>query len=114
MKALSCASDDVLRMHPARCQDCNGINVFPRQKMVDIVIGGNPKFGRYSVGARANRVADSVKLSLPNIVATQQFRMALRNATASEQPKFDHQTFLLKFVNLVLYKPEDCGREAPI
>jgi hypothetical protein len=78
-------------MHPARRQDRNGIDIFPRTKCVDIVVGGYPELGRYGVGARMDRVANGDKFGPLDMTATQQFRMTLRNAPAPKQPKPDHQ-----------------------
>ena len=88
--ARSGAGDGVLWMHSARGQDRDGVDVLPRQEIVDIVMRGNAVFRRDGVGAGAYRIADRGKPRPIDMIAAQQIRMPLHDTPASEQAKSDH------------------------
>ncbi len=59
MLSRPCTGDDMLGMHSTRRQDRNRVDLFLRQKVIDIVIGRHAELRRDRIGARANRIADS-------------------------------------------------------
>src|ERR1700722_1391871 len=88
------AGNDMRRMHSARGQDRNRVDVLPRQKIVDVVAGRNAEFRGDGVGTRANWIADCNETGPLDMTTAQQLGMTLRDASTSEQAKSDHNSFL--------------------
>jgi len=80
----------MLGMHSARREHRDGVDILPRQKIIDLVIRGNAELRRDGVRTRANRVADSDEAGPVDMIAAQQFGMTLGDASATEQAKSDH------------------------
>ena len=91
------AGDDMLRVHSARRQHRDRVDILPRQKVIDIVVCGNAELRCDGVGARANRIADGDETGPVDMIAAQQLGVTLRDASASEQAKSDHTNFPVKF-----------------
>ena len=88
-QAMTCS-----RMHSARRQHRNRVDVLSRQKIVDIVMRRNAEFRCDRVGARANRIADGDQPGPIDMTAAQQIGVTLGDASAPEQAKSDHEYFL--------------------
>ena len=87
------AGDDMLGMHSARRQHRDRVDVLPRQKIIDVVMRRNAELRRDGIGARANGIADGDETGPIDMIAAQQIGVTLRDASASEQAKSDHQDF---------------------
>ena len=81
----------MFRMHSARRQHRDRVDILPRQKIVDIVVRRNAELRCDGIGARADRIADGDETGPVDMIAAQQVGMTLRDASTSEQAKSDHE-----------------------
>jgi hypothetical protein len=72
-----------LGMHFARRQNRHRVDILPRQKVIDIVDRGNPKFGCDGVGTRTDGVADRGQTGPVDMAVPQQVGMTPRDTSAS-------------------------------
>src|ERR1700730_8461772 len=92
------AGDDMFRMHAAWRQDCDCVDILSCQEIIDVVMRGNAELRSDGIGPCRNRIANGGENSPADMATTQQFRMALCNATAAEQADSDHYNFPLAVV----------------